>query len=37
MAYGGVDNKTLYILESRTGSILAAQMPVAGKTMYSHR
>lgn len=36
MAYGGIDNKTLYILESRSGSILAAQMPFAGKKMYSH-
>ncbi len=40
MAYGvngGADNKTLYILESRSGSILTAQMPVAGKPMYSHQ
>lgn len=36
VAYGGKDRKTLYITESRTGSLLAAPMPVAGKLMYSH-
>jgi gluconolactonase len=36
IAYGGKDNKTLYILESKSGSILTARMPVAGKRMYSH-
>jgi gluconolactonase len=36
MAYGGADRKTLFITESYSGSILAAQMPVAGKILYSH-
>ena len=36
IAYGGVDMKTLYITESNTGRILAADMPFAGRTMYSH-
>jgi gluconolactonase len=35
-AYGGPDNKTLYITESKSGTILAADMPVAGRKMYSH-
>lgn len=35
-AYGGPGNKTLYITESRTGTILMAEMPVAGRKMYSH-
>ena len=36
IAYGGVGNRTLYITESRTGSILTAPLPVAGKRMFSH-
>jgi gluconolactonase len=36
VAYGGPDNKTLYITESETGSILQARMPVAGRPMASH-
>ncbi len=36
VAYGGEDRKTLYITDSARGGILAAQMPVAGKLMYSH-
>jgi len=36
VAYGGQDNKTLYITESETGSILQARMPVAGRPMASH-
>jgi gluconolactonase len=36
IAYGGSDNRSLYITESRTGSILRARMPVAGQRMYSH-
>jgi gluconolactonase len=35
-AYGGADRKSLYITESEQGVILRAQLPVAGKTMYSH-
>jgi len=33
-AYGGPDNKTIYITESSTGTILTAQMPVAGREIY---
>ena len=36
VAYGGPDNRTLYITESGTGSILFADLPTAGKPMYSH-
>lgn len=35
-AYGGPERKTLYITESETGSILKADLSVAGKPMYSH-
>ena len=33
IVYGGKDRKTLYIVDSATGSILRGQMPVAGQTM----
>jgi gluconolactonase len=36
-AYGGPGNKTLYITESKTGTVLSAPMPVAGRAMYSHQ
>lgn len=36
IVYGGKDRKTLYIVESATGSILTAQMPVAGQPMFAH-
>jgi gluconolactonase len=36
MAYGGVDRKTLYVVDSYRGEILTAPMPVAGKLLYSH-
>lgn len=35
-AYGGADGKRLYIVESRSGTILTATLPVAGRPMYSH-
>jgi len=35
-AYGGPDRRTLYITESKSGTVLAADMPVAGRPMYSH-
>jgi gluconolactonase len=35
-AFGGADRKTLYITESETGSILRAQLPFAGRAMFSH-
>lgn len=36
-AYGGPDNRTLYITESKSGSVLSAPMPVPGRPMYSHQ
>ena len=36
IAYGGRDNRFLYITESMTGSILRAEMPVPGRKMFSH-
>ncbi|MEY3629909.1 MAG: hypothetical protein RLY91_1675, partial [Pseudomonadota bacterium] len=35
-AYGGKDNKQLFITESKSGTILVADMPVAGRPLYSH-
>jgi gluconolactonase len=35
LAFGGPENRHLYITESDTGSILRAEMPVPGKPMYS--
>ena len=35
-AYGGIDNKQLFITESKTGAVLVADMPVAGRKMFSH-
>jgi gluconolactonase len=37
LAYGGPDNKTLYITESDSGSVLCVQLEVPGQTMFSHR
>lgn len=36
IAYGGPENRTVYITESGTGTILRAELPVPGRTMYSH-
>ncbi|MFG1261730.1 MULTISPECIES: SMP-30/gluconolactonase/LRE family protein [Xanthobacter] len=35
-AFGGPDNRTLFITESKTGTILTADLPVPGRRMYSH-
>jgi gluconolactonase len=35
-AYGGPDNRTLFVTESSSGRVLAADMPVAGRPLYSH-
>jgi gluconolactonase len=35
-AYGGKDNKTLFITESRTGTVLCVDLPVPGRKMFSH-
>jgi gluconolactonase len=37
VAYGGPDNKSLYITESESGCVLVARLPVAGRIMASHR
>jgi gluconolactonase len=37
IAYGGPDNKTLFIVESKSASILTARLPAPGKLMYSHQ
>jgi len=37
VAYGGPGNKTLFITESDTGTILKAELPVAGERMYGLR
>lgn len=34
VAYGGADNKSLFITESDTGSVLVAEMAVAGRKMF---
>lgn len=36
VAYGGRDGRQLFITDSSTGSVLVADMPVAGKPMFSH-
>jgi gluconolactonase len=36
VAFGGTDNKTLFITESGSGSILKAEMDIPGKRMFSH-
>lgn len=36
MAFGGKDNRTLFVTDASTGSILAAEMDVSGRPMYSH-
>jgi len=36
LAYGGPGNRQLFITEAASGSILRAEMPVPGRTMYSH-
>ena len=34
-AFGGADNRTLYISESKSGTVLRAELPVAGRELYS--
>lgn len=36
LAYGGDDRRTLFVTESRSGSILSARLDVPGLPMYSH-
>ncbi len=35
-AFGGADGRTLYITESQSGSVLRAQVPVAGHGLFAH-
>lgn len=37
IAYGGPDRRTMYITESESGTILRAQLPTAGRAMFSHQ
>jgi gluconolactonase len=36
IAFGGADNRTLYIMEAASGSILTARLEIPGKPMFSH-
>lgn len=36
VAFGGPEGRTLYITETESGTVLRAQLPFRGKTMYSH-
>lgn len=36
VAFGGVGNRSVFVTESATGSILQAELPVPGRPMYSH-
>ncbi len=36
VAYGGKENKTLYITESDSGCVLSCQMEVRGRDLYAH-
>ncbi len=36
VAFGGAGNRTLFITESATGTVLCCAMPAAGRPMYSH-
>lgn len=36
IAYGGGDRRSLFIIESDSGSILRAELPVPGRAMFSH-
>jgi len=35
-AFGGPERKTLFITESRTGTVLRAELPVPGRLLFSH-
>jgi gluconolactonase len=36
VAFGGADGRSVFITESGSGSILRAELDVAGKAMFSH-
>jgi len=35
-AFGGPDNRTLYITESSSGCVLTAELPTPGRVLYAH-
>jgi gluconolactonase len=37
VAFGGADGRRLFMTDSGRGQILTAEMPVAGKPMFSHQ
>jgi gluconolactonase len=37
IAYGGADQRIMFITESESGCILRAEMPEPGRPMYSHQ
>jgi gluconolactonase len=37
LAYGGPENRHLFIVESQSGTILRAELPVAGLKLFSHQ
>jgi gluconolactonase len=37
LAFGGPDNRTLFMTDSSTGTILRIEMDVPGSPMYSHQ
>lgn len=37
LAFGGADQRSLFITESATGTILRAELDIAGEAMFSHR
>ncbi len=37
MAYGGLDNRDLFMSESDTGRVLRVRLDVPGKLMFSHQ
>ncbi|MFN4087682.1 MAG: SMP-30/gluconolactonase/LRE family protein [Alphaproteobacteria bacterium] len=37
VAFGGPDNRTLFVTESDTGTVLRAELPVAGRPLFSHQ
>jgi gluconolactonase len=37
VAFGGAENRTLFITEAESGSILTVELPIPGEQLYSHR
>lgn len=36
VAFGGAENRHLFIVDSDTGAVLRAELPAPGLTLYSH-